>query len=236
MKPYYSQDGIDLYLGDCREVLPTIAPGAICISDPPYNIGTPQLTVDTSRGSRVVGGDFGSFDNDAPEPVEWFPLLPVDLAVCFYGSKGIGRLIQAAGDTGWETVQDFHWCKTNPPVPMRSVGFSWGTETGYVFRRNGTKHKHNNEAGISPNWKTTPICGGSERSEHPTQKPLSVMKWLVNHWSFPGDTILDPFAGSGTTLVAAKHLGRKAIGIEKNERYCEIAVYRLSQRVFQFTE
>jgi DNA modification methylase len=68
---------------------------------------------------------------------------------------------------------------------------------------------------------------------HPTQKPEAVMRWCIKLSGTQG-TILDPFMGSGTTLVAAKNLGRKAIGVEIEERYCEIAVKRLAQEVFNF--
>ena len=67
--------------------------------------------------------------------------------------------------------------------------------------------------------------------EHPTPKPEQVMRWLVTQSTEIGDLVLDPFMGSGTTLVAAKNLGRRAIGIEIEERYCEIAAKRLSQGI-----
>ena len=67
---------------------------------------------------------------------------------------------------------------------------------------------------------------------HPTFRPLRTMKWLVSHYTQEGETILDPFAGSGTTLLAAKETGRAAVGIELEEKYCEIAVKRLRQGVF----
>ena len=74
-----------------------------------------------------------------------------------------------------------------------------------------------------------------ELREHPTQKPLEVMKWAMKHAPEDCQTILDPFMGSGTTLRAAKDLGRKAIGIEIEEKYCEIAVNRLRQEVLPLT-
>ena len=73
-----------------------------------------------------------------------------------------------------------------------------------------------------------------DNPHHPCQKPKDVMSWLVDGISRESDIVLDPFMGSGTTLVAAKNLGRKAIGIEIEERYCEIAAKRLAQEVFQF--
>ena len=76
--------------------------------------------------------------------------------------------------------------------------------------------------------------GSDYKPDHPSPKPLVFMKWLINRLSEKKQIILDPFMGSGTTLVAAKELGRKAIGIEIEERYCEIAAKRLSQQVFDF--
>ena len=70
--------------------------------------------------------------------------------------------------------------------------------------------------------------------EHPSPKPECLMEWLIDELSEVGEVVLDPFAGSGTTLVAAKHLGRRAIGIEIEERYCELAAQRLAQRILPF--
>jgi DNA modification methylase len=78
-----------------------------------------------------------------------------------------------------------------------------------------------------------PICGGSERTKHPTQKPLSIVERMVRISSNEGDTVLDPFLGSGTTLVAAYRLGREATGIEISEEYCELAARRLEQELAQ---
>ena len=229
----------DLLIGDALTILPSLGldpVSTVAITDPPYNIGTPALIADMRvpagpNGHRLVGQDFGAaFDSAACGPEAWFPLMP-NTVISFYDARNIDRLICAARAAGFEVVQDFHWCKTNPPVPMRSVGFAWGVESGYVFRRVGTKHAHNDAAGISPNWFQAPICGGHERLAHPTQKPLSVMKWLVNHFTMPDMTVLDPFCGVGTTLRAAKDLGRAFIGIEQKAEYVKLARMRLSQEV-----
>lgn len=203
-----------------------------CITtDPPYNIGTPQRITDNRSGRSVlIGQDFGVFDNNAPLPSDWFPLAERvleknGLVVSFYGAKKMHHFLNAAEAAGFEIVQDFHWIKTNPPAPMRGIGFSWATESGYVFRRVGEKHRTNKQAGVSPNWIGRPLSSGS--GNHPTKKRLDVMRWLVKHWSFPGQTVLDPFAGSGSTGVACIQLGRDFIGFENRPDYFKIAERRL---------
>jgi len=158
--PIFDRDGVIIYCGDAQEILPALAldpANTVVVTDPPYNIGTPALIADMRvpagpDGRRLVGQDFGeAFDSSAIGPEAWFGLMP-NTVVSFYDARNIDRLIVAARAAGFEVVQDFHWCKTNPSVPMRSVGFAWGVESGYVFRRIGTKHVHNDAAGISPNW------------------------------------------------------------------------------------
>lgn len=104
------------------------------------------------------------------------------------------------------------WYKPDAPPSMGCFELAWTNED-----RNSRLITHSIAA------------TNSERVRHPTQKPLRVISWAMSQ--FPGDSVLDPFMGSGTTLVAAKNLGRKAIGIEIEEKYCEIAVKRLRQEV-----
>ncbi len=220
-------------VGDSLTVLPTLAAGSFdaVVTDPPYNIGTPQRITDVrAADKRLVGGDFGVFDEGAVKPSEWMPLCrrllnPGGALLSFYGSRSMGELLSA--DAGFEVIQDFHWCKSNPPCPMRGVGFSWGVESGYAFRRKGERHRYNKAAGMSPNWVVVPICGGDERTPHPTQKPEAVMAWLVKHWTFPGDLVLDQFGGAGTTAVACVRAGRRCIAVEKRPDYAALARERL---------
>lgn len=238
IKPYYEDEWVKLFHGNCLEIIPELKNIDAVITDPPYNIGTPQLVTFNNHGKeaqkRVIGKDFGVFDEGAITPAVWMPIARNSLKnegviVSFYGSKNMDKLMTA--DPELEIIQDFHWIKPAPAVPLRSVGFSWGVESGYIFRKKGFKHKHNNEAGISPNYLITHRCSNGEMVGHPTQKPFELARWLISHWSFPSETILDPFVGSGTFIVEAKALGRKAIGIEINEEYCQMAVKRLSQSV-----
>lgn len=80
------------------------------------------------------------------------------------------------------------------------------------------------------------VVGREEKPDHPSPKPLTVMRWLVSRLAAVDQTVIDPFAGSGTTLVAAREQGIRAIGIEREERYCELIVDRLAQDVLDFGE
>jgi DNA modification methylase len=105
-----------------------------------------------------------------------------------------------------------------------------GWEACEIAHQHGRKRW--NGGGLPAVWIVNrPLNGSAERAEasHPTPKPSQLLNTLVRQFTDPGETILDPFMGSGTTLIAAKRLGRKAIGIELNEKYCEIAAKRLAQ-------
>jgi hypothetical protein len=108
----------------------------------------------------------------------------------------------------------------------------WGFVCGQPIFYYGKDPYLAKQLGRLPNCFASTESAGD--SEHPCPKPIGQMKWLVNRASLDGDIILDPFMGSGTTLRAAKDLGRKAIGIEIEERYCEIAAKRMAQEVFNF--
>lgn len=107
------------------------------------------------------------------------------------------------------------WYKPDAPPSMGSFELAWTNQD-----RNARIITHSISA------------TNAERVGHPTQKPLAVILWTMNQ--FPGETVLDPFMGSGTTLVAAKQLGRRAIGIEIEQKYCDIAIERLRQSVLDF--
>ncbi len=225
---------IEVWLGDFREL--KIPREHVTISDPPYNVGTPKLIQENRNGRKKgpLGQDFGKdFDVGAVLPKDWIPHMP-DTVACFYGAKGMERLIGSFRREGYEIVQDFHWCKTNAPMPMRGVGFAWGTESGYLFRRKGTKHMVNKKAGYSTNFLLAPICNGKQRGIHSTQKPLKVMKWLIRFLTIKSTIVADPFMGAGTTGVAAALMGRGFLGIEQREDYCTIAVQRIKKAVFTY--
>lgn len=109
----------------------------------------------------------------------------------------------------------------------------WGFSYTNAFIFYYGKDPHNTGKGMRPN-SLSGACDSVQGIDHPCPKPLKFARWLVARASLPGETILDPFAGSGTTLLAAKSLGLQSIGIEIEEKYCEIAAKRLSQEVFDF--
>jgi len=243
VRPYYEADGITIYHGDCREVLPGI-PAEVVVTDPPYG----ETALEWDRW-----------------PTGWVGLLP-DSANCLW-CFGSMRMFLANGSEfhGWRLAQDIVWEKqngtgftadrfrrvhevalqfyrgpwaqqrrnvprvalpsgnksvkksvrTHGPAPHRGrIGPSVYVDDG--LRLMGTVFRVNNRHGAAV---------------HPTEKPVAVVAPLLSYSVAPESTVLDPFMGSGTTLVAAKNLGRRAIGIEIEERYCEIAADRLSQGV-----
>jgi DNA modification methylase len=209
MTPYYSDDAVTIYHGDCREIVPTIAADCV-VTDPPYAINLEysgkfmddaiylgeltkgvlaQLIASTERVVITPGvGNMYRY----PEP-KW--------VLCWFEAAGNG-----SGPWGFCTWQ-----------PVLVYGKDPYLQDGKGRRPDGrifTSHVRSVDTG-----------------DHPCPKPYDVMTWLVERTTRQADTILDPFMGSGTTLRAAKDLGRKAIGIEIEERYCEIAVKRLAQEV-----
>jgi DNA modification methylase len=205
MTPYYEQDGITIYHGDCRDVLPTIEPVDLVLTDPPYNFGKDYGTHDDSMATEAYEAWcaewFGLCQNLSQRiivfpghgnlPVWWNIRKPSNVACCYKpGNPAPGGSIQ--------------FCEWEPWL-------YWGPFMGgsNVIRATVTKQR--------------------DTGDHPCPKPLSLMTALIQ--KSKAKTIIDPFMGSGTTLRAAKDLGRKAIGIEIEERYCEIAARRLQQAV-----
>lgn len=220
MTPYYSEDGIIVYHGDCREILPSIDPATVdlVLTDPPYGITLetrrrrPSNTLNAlSRRNRwdwerhdyplVVG------DN---EPFDPSHLLRFSRVVLWGANNYADRLPPSRAWLVWNrkarsrNSPDAELAWSNLPGTIQSFDYLWD---GY--RRDGEVGQH----------------------LHPTQKPVSLMRWILDRWTEPGDLILDPYMGSGPVAQACKELGRRYIGIEIVEDYCEVAVDRLRQGV-----
>ena len=222
-RPYYEQDGITIIHGDCREVLSGLEPvDLVLVTDPPYgmNLGKHGGAKDI-RSRELRRGAYSVYD-DTPENylAVVVPAVVTALAACVRGA------VFGPAPSVWALP---------PPdalggvfIPAANGRSPWGFQSlapilfyGVAPDLNlGAKATMRRAAGRSD-----VECG------HPCPKPQEWMTWLVGLASKDGETILDPFMGSGTTLRAAKDLGRRAIGIEIEERYCEIAANRLRQDV-----
>lgn len=219
MTPYYEQDGITIYHGDCRETWPFTA--SVFITDPPYGV---ELGSSDSRGDGhglAKAGYLGFDDTFA----QWIDLVPPMVARCQQ------QAARGAVFTGK------HLTYLPAPATMGGVYCPAGVGRnpwGYTnfmpvfFYGHDPQLQHGAKHTVLRSGETAPVNG------HPCPKPEGWMRWLVNLVSLPADTVLDPFMGSGTTLVAAKRLGRRAIGIEREEKYCEIAAKRLAQGALVF--
>lgn len=222
MKPYYEADGIALYLGDCREVLAELRPVAdAVVTDPPYGLSGSSGTINQGRRKAVYRGAWAD-DLNAVRTV-YVPGVVAALARC--------------GGRGAVTPGTPHAFEYPKPDDMAAIvqpcthGLSkWGLATWQPVLLYGKDPR----SGLTIQPLTFTSNGRGFKSSHPCPKADDVMAWLVGRTTIEGQSVLDPFAGSGTTLRAAKDLGRKAIGIEMIEEYAEIAALRLEQQVLDF--
>ena len=238
-KPYFDHAGITIYHADCRDILPHLDPVDLVLTDPNY--GVTQNIWDNLKITK-----------------ECFDLVTAPL-VCTCQNPASAELIvrykkRFKWSDVWEKTQavGFLNCKV---MPMRQhediLVFASGKIPFYpqVMQKSKVNIRPHGKTAQSSNYgkfnedrertikqdETYPrsiiTFANCQNGLHPTQKPISLFQYLISSFSISGDTILDPFMGSGTTLVAAKELGRKAIGIEIEEKYCAIAVQRLAQEV-----
>ncbi len=213
MKPYYQDEWVTIYLGDCREILPTLDKVDLVLTDPPYNarnIGPNQ---------RVYAGTIMQLPDDEYKAfcVDWFEssLLLAETIVFTPGIANTHNYPQPK----WQLC----WHKPAAVSFNKMGGFNaWEP----VFIYGDTKKARFGQDYLLYN---TLNFNKGEEKHHPCPKPLSLWQYIMGN--FEG-TVLDPFLGSGTTSVAAKKLNRHCIGIEIEEKYCEIAAKRCSQQVF----
>lgn len=215
MKPYYQEDGITIYHADARSVLCEIEPVDVIMTDPVWP-GCESI-FPFVRAQEL-------FDWVAQE----FPRLSSRVIVilgCDIDPRFLGCIPKM--------LPFFRICWMDQIPPRYRGSLLAGADIAYVFGPgwlNGTPGNRVLPGKCSGQW--DPETPG--REQHPCPRNTTHMAWLVKHYSRPGQMILDPFCGSGTTLVAAKIHSRRAIGIEIEEKYCEIAVKRLAQRVLSF--
>lgn len=215
-EPYYADEAVTLYLGDCREVTEWLA-ADVLVTDPPY--GT-QFSVENPKGgygrrqNAGLGPEGFTIANDGTTETR-------DETLALWGTRpalvfGSPRMPDPPGVWADRLV----WDKKRPGMN----GGPWRYRHESIYVTAGFVRTSDAAVSILAAW--------PDQNDHIHAKPLGLMTALVA--AAPAGVIADPFAGSGTTLVAASNLGRKAIGVELEERYCELLAARLSQGVLDF--
>lgn len=245
MNPYYQHAGITIYHGDCREVLPTLEPAHLCITSPPYNQGGANLGYQpNSTVGQSLYGDYE--DNLSAEDYAQFLFFVLAAALekttyTFWNMQFLTSTRESIGyllaNYGKRLKDIFIWEKQSVAQISadKSPRMATGFEFVFIFGRDGTrifKDANFPENGYVPNIQTW-YKSESFREHHATF-PLEMPMYFIEYFSKPGDMILEPFMGTGTTLRAAKDLGRCAIGIDVDEKCCEVAARRMQQEsIFQ---
>ena len=240
-EPYYSDPNVQIFCGDCRVVLPTLAQESVTLlwTDPPYGHGNhdgdfnARLNVHRGLANAPIA-------NDTPDTMREVVSAALTLAVpvlrqdccccccCCCGGGPRPTFAWVADRMDRDGLAFFHsviWDKRNPGIGWR---FRRQHEMIMVAHRVGGRLAWADDDLAVPNIQS--MMPARERW-HPNEKPQELVQRFIAWTTMPGDLVLDPFMGSGTTLVAAKNLGRRAIGIEIEERYCEIAAKRCAQEV-----
>lgn len=233
LEPYYADDTVTLYHGDCLEVLPQISGYDLVVTSPPYNKGK------QSGGLANMRDGYDGYGDDLPdaEYVSWqrdvigalWDGLP-DHGAIFYNHKQ-----QVRNGEAWLPLQLIPERVTLRQIIVwnRQLGVNWAPgfyqprhEWILLLARSGFMLASKSESHAGDVWNIRPDLGNNE---HPCPFPQGIPNTAIS--TTTAKVVLDPFAGSGTTLRSAVDLGRKAIGIEKSERYCELIVQRLAQGV-----
>ena len=206
IKPYYEHQGITIYHGDCREILPELGRFDLLLTDPPYGIGE-AAGKNKTRSNVALAKDYGNESWD-DSPIDQ-SIIDLSVSICKKSIIWGGNYYTMPPSPSW-----LIWDKRNGANDFADCELAW-SNLGCAVRKiehlwNGMLRKDN------------------EERFHPTQKPLGVMSWCISLSKTAG-SVLDPFMGSGTTLLAAKLHGLTAVGIEMSEKYCEVAAMRLSQ-------
>ena len=213
MKPYYSDDLVTIYNARCEDVLPSIDPASVdlLLTDPPYGIAvdTDQRKLSQQKGHTGHRTYAAVYGDDVPfDPA---PLLAFGRVV-LWGANHYATKLPPGG-------QWLVWHKRDASPFHAAAELAWANAGGrpvdlfdYTLKRTKT----------------------TDGPLHPTQKPVALMRWIVDRWTEPGDLVLDPYMGSGPVAQACHELGRRYIGIELVEDYCKVAASRLRQQAFDF--
>lgn len=224
LKPYYDDGQITIYHGDCLDVMPALGSVSHIITDPPYNAQTHAGALTNGHGEDHLV-DFAPLSDDTVRAVFTEFSRLVQRWVVATMAWQHAALIEREPIDGLRFVRLGVWLKPNGTPQFTGDRPAMGWEPVVIMHRESEKLRWNG-GGRHAVWTKNKVS-----TNHPTGKPIGLLRSFVEQFTDPGDLILDPFMGSGTTLRAAKDLGRRAIGIEIEEKYCEIAVKRLAQEV-----
>jgi len=249
MQPYFQQGGLTIYNADARNVLPTLGDGSVdlVLTDPPYGhnnnddddlIARWEAALGAVKRGEAALGETRPIANDGVEAndlVQWLfaearrVLVPSGCCCCCGGGGGPDPQFAR-----WSL-----WLAEAMAFKQMVVWDKGGLGMGWHYRRSYETVLVGEKLGAACKW-----YGGRETSnvvrvpkiiprahEHPTAKPVALMAHFIRIHSAPGDLVLDPFMGAGTTLLAAKKLGKRAIGVELDERWCADAAARLEYRL-----
>lgn len=227
MTPYYEDDYVTLYHADCFQAIEGLEDRSIglVLTDPPYTERThTQAKTNKGKGHGSKAVTFSYIEDAALAEI-----------LSTAGRKTRGWVIstldykhavgfESTPPTGLRMLRVGVWVKTNPMPQISADRPAQGWEAIAYLHRDDSK----------PSWGGGGRAGNyilpvEQHVGHPTAKPLTMFEDLIAKFTKPDESVLDPFAGSGTALRAAKNLGRKAIGFEIEEKYCEIAAQRLAQ-------
>jgi len=211
--PYYQDEWVTIYHGDCQGILPSLPKVDLVLTDPPY--GRNEIKNNPSRGKLAVSKDYGlgEWDREVPSKNMLNTIISMAKHSIIFG----GNYFELPPSSCWLV-----WDKDNVGNDFADCELAWTNfDTAvrkYLWRWNGMLQQPRHP---------------KDYRYHPTQKPSGLFSLIIADYSEQGNLILDPFLGSGTTAFCAKKLNRKCIGIEIEERYCEIAARRCSQTVMR---
>jgi site-specific DNA-methyltransferase (adenine-specific) len=251
-EPYFTDEGITIHCDDCLDTLATLPKGSaqLIFADPPYNLSNGGITCKAGKIALVDKGEWDKsqgFEKDYAFTKQWLALckevLADDGSIWISGTPhNIFQVGHALQSLGFHIMNEITWYKPNAPPNLSCRYFAHAHESLiWAKKTKEARHTFNYELmkawndSVSPQGKqmrsvwSIPLTPQHEKrsGKHPTQKPLDLMRRIIVGTSNKGDTVLDPFCGSGTTGVASKELERNFIGIEKEKEFCDLAIKRI---------
>lgn len=238
VKPYYADNSVCIIHGDCRDILPQLGPVDCVVTSPPYNLVREWSGGGPNSSMKQLEWRYAHwYDDEMPEDKyqEWQKsILRILVGLC-RGSIFYNHKIRYAFKRRQEIYHPLDWLREFPiwcEIIWDRCGAQGGNSGRFLIQDEriyqlGRPKIWNGTRGYSTVWRFPPDRVEGHVCAFPLELPLRCIQTTTD----PGDIVLDPFMGSGTTLRAAKDLGRQAIGIEIEEKYCEIAVKRLQQEV-----